>query len=117
MSQASMEAVAIATVSFTGDIIKGAIARVEGADLAPSVVEAAASEAAPMGDQVEQMAEAVVTDEAEAARKAEEDRLAKRQPKIQTLRGPRASRCCRQSGSSGRSSEEVRNGERCSRSS
>ena len=33
--------------------------------------------AAPMGDQVQQMAEAVVTDEAEAARKAEENRLAK----------------------------------------
>ncbi len=37
MSQASMEAAAIATVSFTGGIIEKAIARVEGADLAPSV--------------------------------------------------------------------------------
>ena len=30
-----------------------------------------------MGDQVEQLAEAVITDEAEAAREAEEDQLAK----------------------------------------
>ena len=57
--------------------MKKASAQVEGADGAPNVVEAAGSEAAPMGDQVQQMAEAVVTDEAEAARKVEEDRLAK----------------------------------------
>ena len=39
---------------------------IEGADLAPSVVEDAASER-PRGDQVEKLAEAVITDEAETA--------------------------------------------------
>ena len=42
MSQANLEAAAIATVSFTGDIIEEAFARVEGADSAPSVGEAEA---------------------------------------------------------------------------
>ena len=52
MPQANLEAAAIATVSFTGDIIEEAFARVEGADSAPSVGEAEASEAAPIGDLV-----------------------------------------------------------------
>ena len=39
--------------------------------------EAAASDAALMGNLVQQMVETAVTDEAEAAQKAEENRLAK----------------------------------------
>ena len=76
MPQANLEAAAIATVSFTGDIIEEAFARVEGADSAPSVGEAEASEAAPIGDLVQQNAETAVAYEAEAAQEAEEDGLA-----------------------------------------
>ena len=113
MSQASTEAAAIAPGSFKGTSLKGRCS-IRGADLAPSVVEAAASER-PMGDQVEQLAEAGITDKAEATERLRH-RLAKEQPKIQTLRGPRTSRCCRQSDSLGRAARsEVE--ERCSRSS
>ena len=76
MSHSSKEAAARATVGITEAILEEAIARVERAAGAPSAVETPTSEAAPMGDLVQQMAEAAIIDEAEAARKAEEDRLA-----------------------------------------
>ena len=59
--------------------MKKASAHVEGADGAPNVVEAAGSEAAPMGDQVQQMAETAVTDEAEAAGRVEKTDWPRRQ--------------------------------------
>ena len=68
-----------ATVSFTRNVIEEASAQVEGADSAPSVVEAARSEAAPMGDQGQQMAETAVTDEAEAAGRVEKTDWPRRQ--------------------------------------
>ena len=64
MPQANLEAAAIATVSFTRTSLRGDCWGC-GDDFAPSVIEAAASESAPMGDQMEQMADAVVTNEAE----------------------------------------------------
>ena len=76
-SHASKGTAALATVSITEVALEEELARVEEDDGAPSAVEAAASEAAAMGDLWQQMVETVVTDEAEAARKAEEGRLAK----------------------------------------
>ena len=54
-----------------------------------------------MDDQVEQLAGAVITDEAETAERLKK-MTGREQPKMQTLREPRTSRCCRQSDSSGR---------------
>ena len=79
MSRANMEAADLATVSFTRNVIEEAAAQAEGADGAPSVVEAAGSKAAPMGDQVQQMAETAVTDEAEAAGRVEKTDWPRRQ--------------------------------------
>ena len=76
ISQSSKEAAALATVSSTEAALEEAFAQVEKDDGAPSAVEAATSEAASMGDLVQQMADTLDTDEAEAGRKANEGRLA-----------------------------------------
>ena len=57
------EAAALATVSTTEAAREEAFAWVERDDGAPSAVEAAASETAPMGSLVQQMVETAVTDE------------------------------------------------------
>ena len=70
-SHSSKGTAALATVSITEVALEEELARVEEDDGAPSAVKAA------MGDLWQQMAETAGTDEAEAARKAEEGRLAK----------------------------------------
>ena len=75
MSHSSKEAAVLATVSVAEAALEKRLLRLRD-DGAPSAIEAAASEQQPCGTCCKQMAVTLVTNEAEAVREAEEDRLA-----------------------------------------